>query len=115
MALCSAFIAVMEVSLFGFLGNIVDWLSQESPETFLKTQGTRFALIGVVVLVLLPFVVAVHAMNIHQTLIGNFPMRGSGGLSTVICWGSLSVISRMNLPAVSPPKWCRLRWPCVKR
>lgn len=75
MALFSAFIAVMEVSLFGFLGNIVDWLSQEMPETFLKTQGARFVLVGVVILVLLPSAVIIHTMIIHQTLLGNFPMR----------------------------------------
>lgn len=75
MAFFSALIAIMEVSLFGFLGNIVDWLSQETPETFLRMQGARFALVGAVVLVFLPLAVAVHTLIIHQTLLGNFPMR----------------------------------------
>ena len=29
-------IAVFEVSLFAFLGNVVDWLSEHSPETFFE-------------------------------------------------------------------------------
>lgn len=75
MALCTALIAVMEVSLFGFLGSIVDWLTENGRETFLATQGWKLALIAVVVLVLLPVTVAIHNMLIHQTLLGNFPMR----------------------------------------
>lgn len=75
MAFFSALIAVMEVSLFGFLGSIVDWLSEISPENFLEQQGSKFALIGLMVLILLPLAVALHTMLIHQTLLGNYPMR----------------------------------------
>ncbi|MHC5307889.1 ABC transporter ATP-binding protein [Bartonella sp. LJL80] len=75
MAVFTALIAIMEVSLFGFLGSIVDWLSENSRETFFQTQGVKLALIGVVVLVLLPLVVAIHNIVMHQTLLGNYPMR----------------------------------------
>lgn len=75
MALGAATIAVIEVSLFAFLGNIVDWLSHQSRETFLATEGWRLALIAFVVLVVLPAVVLFHSLVIHQTLLGNYPMR----------------------------------------
>ncbi|WP_420962588.1 ABC transporter ATP-binding protein [Brucella sp. IR073] len=75
MALGAAAIAVLEVSLFAFMGNIVDWLSHQSRETFLANEGWRLALIAGVVLVLLPGVVLLHNLVIHQTLLGNFPMR----------------------------------------
>ncbi|GGB05032.1 multidrug ABC transporter ATP-binding protein [Brucella endophytica] len=75
MALGAASIAVLEVSLFAFMGNIVDWLSHQSRETFLANEGWRLALIAGVVLVLLPGVVLLHNLVIHQTLLGNFPMR----------------------------------------
>ncbi|PYE87113.1 ABC transporter ATP-binding protein [Phyllobacterium leguminum] len=75
MALGAAAIAALEVSLFAFLGNIVDWLSHQSRETFLTSEGWRLALIAGVVLVVLPAVVLFHSLVIHQALLGNFPMR----------------------------------------
>lgn len=75
MAVCTALIAIMEVSLFGFLGTIIDWLTQTGRETFLATQGWKLAFIALVVLVFLPLTVVIHDTVIHQTLLGNFPMR----------------------------------------
>lgn len=75
MAILTALIAVIEVSLFGFLGTIIDWLNANSRETFFKTQGVKLALIGVLVLVVLPIIVALDSMVKHQTLLGNYPMR----------------------------------------
>lgn len=75
MALGAAAIAALEVSLFGFLGTIVDWLSHQSRETFLSHEGWWLALIAGVVLVVMPAVVLFHNLVIHQTLLGNFPMR----------------------------------------
>ncbi len=75
MAIFTTLIAVIEVSLFAFMGNIVDWLSHQSRETFLSNEGWRLALIAGVVLVVLPGVVLIHSLLIHQTLLGNYPMR----------------------------------------
>lgn len=75
MALFTALLAIIEVSLFAFLGNIVDWLSGQSRETFLSNEGWRLALIGGIVVVALPAVVLLHSLLFHQVLIGNFPMR----------------------------------------
>ena len=75
MAVLTSIIAIIEVTLFGFLGNVVDWLSSQSRETFLANEGWRLALISLVVLVALPGVSLLHSLFMHQTLLGNYPMR----------------------------------------
>ncbi len=75
MALLSGLIAVMEVSLFGFLGQIVDWLNQQDRSTFLQSQGVMLLKMSLMLLLALPITVLLHSTLIHQTLMGNFPMR----------------------------------------
>ena len=75
MAVLTSLIAIIEVTLFGFLGNVVDWLSSQSRETFLANEGWRLTLISLVVLVALPGVSLLHSLFMHQTLLGNYPMR----------------------------------------
>ena len=75
MALLSGLIAVMEVSLFGFLGHIVDWLNQQDRSTFLASQGKTLLHMSLMLLLALPITVLLHSTLIHQTLMGNFPMR----------------------------------------
>jgi ATP-binding cassette subfamily B multidrug efflux pump len=75
MAVLTAAIALSEVALFGFLGNVVDWLSKANRETFLHDEGLRLALMGGFVLIALPAIIALQAMVINQTLLGNLPQR----------------------------------------
>ncbi|SDO82514.1 ATP-binding cassette, subfamily B, multidrug efflux pump [Phyllobacterium sp. YR620] len=75
MAVCTALIAVLEVSMFAFMGNIVDWLSNHSRETFLSEEGWKLALIAGVILIVMPGIVLIDSLVIHQTLLGNYPMR----------------------------------------
>jgi len=44
MATLTATIAVSEVVLFGFIGNVVDWLSRADRTTFLATEWPRLVL-----------------------------------------------------------------------
>ncbi|WP_290698475.1 ABC transporter ATP-binding protein [Amphritea sp.] len=74
MALLSAVLAILEVSLFGFLGQLVDWLSTKQPETFWQEEGDTLTLVGIILLVGLPALVVLHSLIIHQVLLGNFPM-----------------------------------------
>lgn len=74
MALFTALIAVMEVSLFGFLGELVDILNTHTRETFWREFGDQMLLMAGIVLIALPLAVFVHSMIIHQTLLGNYPM-----------------------------------------
>jgi ATP-binding cassette, subfamily B, multidrug efflux pump len=68
-------IALAEVWLFSFLGSIVDWLSAQSRETFLQTEGWKLAGMAFVILVVLPGTVFLHSLIAQQTLMGNYPMR----------------------------------------
>ncbi|MBL8576763.1 MAG: ABC transporter ATP-binding protein [Mesorhizobium sp.] len=68
-------IAVAEVWMFGFLGSIVDWLSNQNRETFLQTEGWKLAGMGFVVLILLPAMALLQSLVHQQTLMGNYPMR----------------------------------------
>lgn len=70
-----ALIAGIEVWMFGFLGNIVDWLAAQDRETFLADQGWKLTGMALIVLVLLPGMVGLHSLFQQQTLMGNFPMR----------------------------------------
>ena len=74
MSLLSALIAVGEVLLFGFLGQIVDWLAAADPETFLAEEGRTLLVIGLTVGLGLPLVNLLSGLLIHQTLLGNTPM-----------------------------------------
>ncbi len=74
MAIMAAMIAVMEVALFQFLGLVVDWLGEHSPETLWEEHKTHLFLMGAVVLFAIPVTVFFHSTLIHQTLLGNYPM-----------------------------------------
>ncbi|NGO62612.1 ABC transporter ATP-binding protein [Rhizobium daejeonense] len=74
LGLCSMLIAVAEVVLYQFLGNIVDWLTVADRATFLQTEWTRLVWMGALLLVGLPLVGAIHSLTMHQVLAGNFPM-----------------------------------------
>lgn len=71
----TSIIALTEVWMFGFLGNVVDWLSTQSRETFLQTEGWKLAGMAFIVLLALPLTVLVNSWINHQALFGNFPMR----------------------------------------
>ncbi|ATN35080.1 multidrug ABC transporter ATP-binding protein [Rhizobium sp. ACO-34A] len=74
LGLCSMLIAVAEVVLYQFLGNIVDWLTVADRATFLQTEWSRLVWMGGLLLVGLPVVGAIHSLTMHQVLAGNFPM-----------------------------------------
>ncbi|KCZ82826.1 ABC transporter ATP-binding protein [Hyphomonas jannaschiana] len=73
-AILTAIIAVGEVTLFGFLGGIVDWLSSADRDGFLQREGLRLAVMAGVVLVALPLATLIHALIVYQGLMGNVPM-----------------------------------------
>lgn len=74
MAVFSALISVLEISLFAFLGNLVDWLGHRDPETLIAEESGRLLWMALVILVLLPLAGLVHSLLLHQTVIGNFVM-----------------------------------------
>lgn len=74
MALISTLIAVVEVSLFGFMGQLVDWLSSSNPETFLTENRDTLIGLSILVLVIMPLLIGIYSLLIHQTMLGNYPM-----------------------------------------
>ncbi|MGF1866359.1 ABC transporter ATP-binding protein/permease [Enterovibrio norvegicus] len=74
MSILTALIAVAEVSLFGFMGQMVDWLTSQNPDTFLEQEGSTLIGMGLLVLVGMPLLVTVHSLVLHQSLLGNYPM-----------------------------------------
>ena len=74
MALLSALIAALEVSLFGFMGQLVDLLSQHSVESFVAEEQSRLIGLAVLVVIGMPALVLLHSLIMHQTLLGNYPM-----------------------------------------
>ncbi|MGL4899967.1 MAG: ABC transporter ATP-binding protein, partial [Shewanella sp.] len=74
MSVLTAMIAMLEVSLFGFMGKLVDWLVKKSPETLFQDEGTTLVVMALMVLIVMPLLVLFHALIMHQTLLGNYPM-----------------------------------------
>ncbi|MEM6617436.1 MAG: ABC transporter ATP-binding protein [Pseudomonadota bacterium] len=70
----TAAISITEVIMFGWLGQLVDWLAESDPQTFFSEQSTILIVMSLVVLVLYPVLILIGNLLIHQTLIGNFPM-----------------------------------------
>ncbi|WP_299472779.1 ABC transporter ATP-binding protein [uncultured Roseibium sp.] len=73
-SILGALIAVLEVLIFTFLGELVTWLSTENTETFFQDNWGQLVWMAVVVLVLLPGFAAVWEMAFHQGLMGTYPM-----------------------------------------
>lgn len=74
-SLLSGVIAALEVSLFGYLGQLVDWFAERDRATFLQQESSSLMWMGLLILVILPALVVLQSMLSHQSLMGNFPMR----------------------------------------
>ncbi|MDW6005025.1 ABC transporter ATP-binding protein [Vibrio mangrovi] len=73
-AILSTAIAIIEVSLFGFMGRLVDWLSASQPETFFAENQSMLIGLAVLILIGMPLIVGIHSLLIHQSMLGNYPM-----------------------------------------
>ena len=74
MSISAALLAILEVSLFSYMGQLVDWLSTHTPQTLFVEQKAELIKMAVMLLVVLPIVVFFHAAILHQALLGNYPM-----------------------------------------
>ncbi len=74
MSVSAALLAILEVSLFSYMGQLVDWLSTYTPQTLFEEQKAELIKMAVVLLVILPIVVFFHSAILHQALLGNYPM-----------------------------------------
>lgn len=71
----TACLSILEVSLFGFMGELVDWLIDKNPDTFMQEEGFRLLYDGAAMIIALIVVFFLHAALVYQTMMGNFPMR----------------------------------------
>lgn len=74
MSALTVVVSVLEVMLFGFLGNLIDWLGDREPEAVFQQDTSRLIWMGVVILLLLPAVGFFQSTVLHQTVLGNFVM-----------------------------------------
>ena len=85
----TALIAILEVKLFAFLGQLVDWLSDKDPGTLLTDESATLWNMGIVLLVALPILSLLHTLLAHQSLLGNYPMS--------IRWSAHSYLLRQSM------------------
>ncbi|MBD0411282.1 ABC transporter ATP-binding protein [Pseudoalteromonas distincta] len=74
MSISAAMLAILEVSLFSYMGQLVDWLTAYTPETLFVEQKSELTKMAVMLLLVLPVVVFFHSAILHQALLGNYPM-----------------------------------------
>jgi ATP-binding cassette subfamily B multidrug efflux pump len=73
--LLSAAIALIEVYLFAFLGDLVDLLTGADRASFWQQQGSTLLLMGAIALIALPVLNFFSEAVSHQGLRGNYAMR----------------------------------------
>ncbi|NNE23705.1 MAG: ABC transporter ATP-binding protein [Rhizobiales bacterium] len=67
--------AVLDVYLFVFVGNLVDWLAAADKASFWADHSTRLIVMSILVLAVLPALRFFYEVAVHQGLLGNFAMR----------------------------------------
>ena len=70
----SMIVAILEVLILTYLGDLVNWLSDAPKETFFETNFWNLIWISLVILVFVPICHLTWELLFHQTLMGNFPM-----------------------------------------
>ncbi|MEC9346351.1 MAG: ABC transporter ATP-binding protein [Pseudomonadota bacterium] len=68
-------VAIIEVALFAWLGELVDWMTESTPAAFMEERSWQLVTMGLVVLVLYPFTHFLSEAVIHQGVYANFSMR----------------------------------------
>ncbi|MGS0690326.1 ABC transporter ATP-binding protein [Shewanella sp. 30m-9] len=74
MSILTALLAILEVSLFGFMGDLVDLLINNDPDTLFEKEGMKLLGMTLLVLIVIPTLVLLHALIVYQGLLGNYPM-----------------------------------------
>ena len=74
MSVLTATVAILEVSLFGFMGELVEWLATKDRATLWLEESETLITMATIVVIALPSLVFLQAAVVHQTLLGNYPM-----------------------------------------
>jgi len=68
-------VALVEVSLFGFIGNIVDMAKGVPSKDFFRLHGNQLLWMGFVALVARPVLIGLHDLLVNQTILPNLTAR----------------------------------------
>ncbi|BDU21056.1 ABC transporter ATP-binding protein/permease [Dyella sp. GSA-30] len=68
-------VALVEVSLFGFIGNIVDMAKGVPSKDFFRLHGNQLLWMGFVALIARPVLIALHDLLVNQTILPNLTAR----------------------------------------
>ncbi|MEM7360338.1 MAG: ABC transporter ATP-binding protein [Pseudomonadota bacterium] len=71
----SAIIAAIEVYMFTVIGELIDWMQESDPATFMDVHGERLLWIAVLVMIAWPILSLVDSLLEHQGLLGNYAMQ----------------------------------------
>ena len=67
MSISTALLAMLEVSLFSFMGQLVDWLVQNEPAALFSTERGTLIKMAVVTVILLPALSFFHAAIVQMS------------------------------------------------
>jgi ATP-binding cassette, subfamily B, multidrug efflux pump len=74
LTILTALISITEITIFSYVGDVVDWFSTANRETFLADNQTTLIVMALVILFVSPVLTVLHTVIMHQTIFGNFPM-----------------------------------------
>ena len=83
------FVAVIEVSIFRYIGDIVDYLGTTPPGEVMSRHGWEFLGMGAVILIARPVFQALHDLLIHQTI--------APGVTNLIRWQNHRYVLRQSI------------------
>jgi len=75
LALSAGAFAAMEIVLFGFVAQLVDWLAVQNKQTFLADQAVTLWTMSGLLLIGMPIIILINNLMRHQTLIPNLTQR----------------------------------------
>ncbi|MDQ0316641.1 ABC transporter ATP-binding protein [Amorphus orientalis] len=82
-------VALIEVSLFDFIGRIVDMLADTPPGDLFAVHGTTLLWMGLVAVVVRPLAATLHLMLVHQAV--------EPGLTNLVRWQTHRYVLRQSL------------------
>ena len=71
----SAVFAIIEIILIGYLGTLVNRMTELGPERFMAEESARLFRMGGLQLIVLPIISVIGALVMYQAIMGNFPQR----------------------------------------
>ncbi len=71
----STIFAIVEIILIGYLGTLVNRMTELGPERFLAEEGGRLMGMAGLQLIILPVLAVIGALLMYQVIMGNFPQR----------------------------------------